>query len=66
MRDEQHKTNERRVFELLEGAIRLWVEQDAIHIIAFDRPHLDPVELTPAMARQLADALTKMAEQLDE
>jgi hypothetical protein len=50
----------------MEGAIRVWVEQEAIHIVAFDRPHLDPVELTPLMARQLADALTKMAEQLDE
>jgi hypothetical protein len=61
MRNEQDKTHERQVFELMEGAIRVWVEQEAIHIIAFDRPHLDPVELTSSMARQLADALTKMA-----
>jgi hypothetical protein len=47
MRNEQDKTHGRQALELMEGAIRVWVEQEAIHIVAFDRPHLDPVERTP-------------------
>jgi hypothetical protein len=66
MTSRQDGTQERQVFELMDGAVRVWVEQEAIHMIAVDRPHLDPVELTASMAKRLAEALTKMAEQLDD
>ncbi|MBV9564312.1 MAG: hypothetical protein JOY90_28305 [Bradyrhizobium sp.] len=57
---------ERQVFDLMDGAVRVWVEQEAIHLIAVERPHLDPVELTGAMAKRLAEALNSMADQLDD
>jgi hypothetical protein len=46
------------------GNLRAWVEEEAIHIIARERPTNEPVELTAAEARRLADALMKMAGQL--
>jgi hypothetical protein len=50
-------------FELLDGDVRVWIEQEAIHMIAIDRT--DPVELTEGMAKELAAALLEMAAQLD-
>jgi hypothetical protein len=54
------------VFELLDGDVRIWVEQEAIHMIAGDLQHRDPVELTSKMARQLAIALKEMADRLED
>ena len=56
----------RQIFELLNGDLGVWIEQEAIHLVAFDSPHKDPVELTGAMARPLAAALVEMANQIDE
>lgn len=47
-------------FELLEGEISLWVEQESVHIKAVD-PHGDPVELTSEMCKDLARALEELA-----
>jgi hypothetical protein len=58
-----HKRPE--AFKLLNGDIRVWIEQEAIHIIAVDLPYLDPVELTCDLARQLVVALQAMVEQLE-
>ncbi len=57
-------SHNRSAFELLDGDVRVWIEQEAIHIIAVDRR--DPVELTEVMARELAAALLEMAAQLDD
>jgi hypothetical protein len=54
-----------RTFELLDGEVRLWVDQDALHIIAGDLRHNDPVELTSKMARKLACELERLADIID-
>jgi len=53
-------------FELLDGDTRVWDEQDAIHIKAIEFPSTDPVKLTPAMARKLAQNLRQLAEELEQ
>jgi hypothetical protein len=60
--DDQNGT---QVFELLEGSVRVWIEQGAIHMIAVELPSQDPVELTGDMARQLAATLQEMVDRLD-
>jgi len=57
---------EKQVFQLLDGDLRVWIEQESIHVVAFDRPYNDPVELTRSMALRLAAELTRMANQLSE
>ena len=52
-------------FELMDGEIRVWIEQEAIHIKAIEQASGDPVELTPEMAKQLADALNPLAQKAD-
>lgn len=52
--------------ELMNGDVRVWAEQDAIHLVAFDRAHHDPVELTGKMARALAKKLNEFADTLAE
>lgn len=52
-------------FELLEGDVRVWIDQDALHIIAGDLRHNDPTELTSKMARKLAAELERLADILD-
>ena len=63
-RDESWK--EGQVFELMDGTVRVWLEQEAIHLVAFDKPYNDPVELTASMAKELADVLREMADQVDD
>jgi hypothetical protein len=52
-----------RVFELLDGEVRLYEQQEAIHLRAVDS-HGDPVELTASAARKLAEQLLALAEQI--
>ncbi|HZL36259.1 MAG TPA: hypothetical protein VFC78_13155 [Tepidisphaeraceae bacterium] len=61
-----HQTsNEVQPFELMNGDVRIWIEQESIHIAASDRTHHDPVEITAKMARALAAKLDEMAASLD-
>jgi len=53
-------------FELNDGEVRVWIEQEAsIHIKAAAGGN-DPVELTESQARKLANALLRMAQKLEE
>jgi hypothetical protein len=61
----QGKQPNRDSFELMDGDIRVWIEQEAVHIKAIEQISGDPVELTSAMARRLADALNRLADQAD-
>lgn len=58
--------HDRSAFQLFDGGVRVWVEQEEIHMIAHDPQYHDPVELTPTMARQLAAVLLEMADRLDD
>jgi hypothetical protein len=51
------------MFQLLNGDVKAWIEQETIHMIAIDGR--DPVELTQGMARKLSVALVEMTNQLD-
>jgi hypothetical protein len=53
------------VFEFEGGDIRVWIEQESIHIRAWDENHRDPVELTSDSARQLAEKLNELADVID-
>jgi hypothetical protein len=66
MNDQEKSGHKSRVFELMNGGVRVWIEQETIHLAAFDRPHHDPVELTSKMARILAAKLEEMAHNLDQ
>jgi hypothetical protein len=48
-----------------DGDIRAWIEQEAIHIKAFDN-HGDPVELSAEEARILAQELLRLAEGVEK
>lgn len=50
------------VFEFEGGEIKVWIEQEQIHIIACDKSYRDPVELTANTARELAAKLTELAD----
>jgi hypothetical protein len=65
MNNQEKSKQEPQIFELVNGDVRLWVEQETIHLAAFDRPHCDPVELSTKMARALAAKLKEMADKLD-
>lgn len=54
-----------QVFDLLDGEVRVWIEQDSLHIVAGDPQHGDPTELTAKMARELAAELGRLADILD-
>jgi hypothetical protein len=56
----------KQVFELLDGEVRVWIDQDAVHIIAGDLLHNDPTELNVKMVRQLAVELSRLANILDK
>jgi len=56
----------REKFELMDGEVRVWIEQETIHMIAKDLRYNDPVELPTHMARELATALLRMADLIDE
>ncbi len=51
-------------FEILDGNVRLWIEQESLHIKAAD-PHGDPVELTKEEAEILAQALLEISKEID-
>lgn len=55
-----------KAIEFLGGDIRIWIEQEAIHIIAGDIKHFDPVEIDSDMARKIANILLNMSDQLDQ
>lgn len=65
---DNHKENAgvATVYELEGGDVRLWIEQEAIHLKACDSRHGDPAELTAESARELAKLLLKMADQIDD
>ena len=56
---------EKKVFELDGGEVTIWIEQESIHILACDKSHRDPVELTSDSARQLAQRLNELADLID-
>ena len=58
--------HDRSSFKLFNGDVRVWFEQEAIHMIAHDPKYHNPVELTESMARELAAVLLEMAAQLDD
>ena len=58
------KWREGQVYNLMEGSVRAWIDQGAIHLKAAEPPHSDAVELTGEMAIQLATTLREMAADL--
>ena len=52
-------------FELMEGEVRVWIDQDSIHIISGDLRYNDPTELTSEMARILSAELERLANILE-
>ena len=52
--------DQRMMLRLDDDDIRMWIEQEEIHLIAVDGT--DPVELTPSMARTIAAHLIEMAD----
>ena len=56
----------KQCFTLLDGDVRVWIEQEGIHILAAERSSGDPVELTENMAIRLSLALKEMADRLNE
>ncbi len=57
-----------KVFEFEDGQVRVWIEQEAIHMFACDISlgFQDPVELTGSSARALAAKLIELAEAIHE
>jgi len=53
------------VFEFEGGEIRVWIEQESIHLVACDKTHQDPVELSADTARELAAKLKELADWID-
>jgi len=53
------------VFEFEGGEIKVWIEQESIHIVACDERHRDPVELTVDAARGLAAKLKELADRIE-
>ena len=49
-----------RVQEISDGDVKVWIEQECIHLAAVD-PHGDPIELTVDEALQLARVLERLA-----
>ena len=52
-------------FEMSDGNIRIWIEQEAIHLRVVDA-HGDPIELTVEEAKVLAGALLRIAEDMEK
>jgi len=51
--------------EFAEGEVYFWIEQESsVHLKAVSADH-DPVELTAAEARDIGNALLKVADKLD-
>lgn len=53
------------VFEFEAGDIRIWIEQNSIHMLACDKLYKDPIELTADTARHLAQKLNELADTID-
>lgn len=53
------------IFALLDGNVRVWIDQDAVHLIAGDPRYGDPCELTSQMALELASILSRCANSID-
>ena len=51
-------------FEISDGEVRLWIDQESLHLRATDA-HGDPVELTKEEAVKLAQALLDFSEKID-
>ena len=51
-------------FETSDGEVRLWIEQESLHLRATDA-HGDPVELTKKEAVKLAEALLNFSKEID-
>ena len=54
------------VFELDDGDVSVWIDQEEIYMRAVDRGSRDPVELSPKDARQLAAALLELADRIHD
>ena len=63
---EKNWSHDDRVLGLENEGVKVRIEQEAIHLLAVDRPYFDPVELTATAARSLAAVLLEMADQCDE
>ena len=61
----ENANNNKPNVEVIDENIRIWIEQEAIHLKAIDS-YGDPVELTGASAKQLAARLMEMADRLDD
>jgi hypothetical protein len=57
--------DEQQAVSMCDGAVRAWIEQEAIHIKAVDS-YGDPVELTANEVRILAEQLVKLADKIVE
>ena len=66
MIDQDKRDPGKIVLEMMGGDVRVWVEQETIHLIAIDRPYGDPVELTAKMAMKLSSVLADLARRIDE
>ena len=52
-----------KTFELSGGEVRLWIEQESIHLRVTEA-HGDPVELTKEEAVKLAEALLTFSKEI--
>ena len=52
------------VFEFEGGEIQLWIEQESLHMRACSGAG-DPIEITSATARDLAEKLKELADLID-
>ena len=53
-------------YRLLDGDVRIFIEQEEIHMLAFDTKSNVPVELTTDIARDIARILIELADYLDK
>lgn len=58
--------NETEYFELDDGEIRIWIEQQACICIKAITKSGDPVEITGDQARDLAEILLKFSDKIDD
>ncbi len=65
MSDQEGIGSDRPVDQHMGGDVRVWIEQEAIHLVALARPDRDPVELTETMAGELVARLVEFADRLD-
>jgi hypothetical protein len=55
----------KKQFELSDGDVRFWLEQESLHLIAVDS-YGDPIELSKDEAIELGKALLKFAEEIHD